>query len=188
MTHSKAAALAAVALTLVAVMMTGCSKDTQKDARIKELEQQVTELESQVKDSEVQMAQAKADAVKASETAATEKRQFELQLSASQVRASKLAALEVQPAAETQSGWAMVADKHTYTLKGFAQAKAVRFYAAPNQQGARDELLGAGTRTADGWSWTGVLPSGEQRLAVEVEASDGTRYWAAVAAVRSGGK
>ena len=188
MTHSKAAALAAVALTLVAVMMTGCSKDTQKDARIKDLEQQVTELENKAKDYEVQMAQAKADAAKASETHATEKTQLELTLSASQLQASKLSALEVQPAPETDHLWLKVADRSTYTLKGFPQARAVRFYAAPNQPGARDELLGPGTHTAGGWSWTGVLPSGEQRLAVEVEATDGTRYWAAVAAVRSGGK
>jgi hypothetical protein len=179
---------AAVALALVAVLAAGCSKDTQKDDRIKELEQKVTELEGRAKDYEVQIAQVKADAGQAATDHATETQRLTDVLQARLMRTGKLSPLEIQPEVDQENEWLRVTGRHTYTLKGYSAAKAVRFYISDFGPMAREELLGAGTRTTGGWFWSGEIPRGDTSLTVEVETTDGTRFWAAVAPIRSAGK
>jgi outer membrane murein-binding lipoprotein Lpp len=173
-------------LVSTALLVAGCSKD-----QTKQLQTQVSQLQTQVQGLEAQQQAAKTDADKAALAAADEKRRLEDQAAALEARLmhQPLDAWTINPAAVPENGWLLLDGDRTYTLKGYPEARAVRFYFEAYGQNKAPVLLGQDTSGQDGWSWTGPLPAANLKTVwAEIEYAGGVKVTSPVLPIRSAGK
>ncbi|MFZ5814931.1 MAG: hypothetical protein ACOY93_06465 [Bacillota bacterium] len=183
----KRAVLAALVVAAM-VLSVGCSKkDTEKEdlrSQVAALQEQVTKLEKERNDLKSQL-----DQVTLKST--DEQRQAEDLQKALEVRLlhHPLTEFTIEPAVITESGWLMVDGEHTYKLAGHSGASKVVFFWAEAGNDFRPQQLGEDTNGANGWSWTGSLPFGNQRAFwAEIHYPGGVKVMSGVLPLRSSGK